>query len=154
MIHRAQRLNDELTEALPAWTERDRRLFLHAAETVEYQPGDVMAHEGAPAEEFLFLLAGTAEIARAGASVGTIGRGDHIGAAAVLTRSRYDVTAISGTQSRVLLLGLRQFSGLLSAAPDFGRMLASSFAVQLRAAGAPPACVPVQVQRMRAVLRH
>lgn len=119
---------DPIEGLLRGWTDRDRRLLLRAAGRVEYEPGDVLASEGCLAKEFVLLTSGRADLVRQGRRVGVLEPGGHLGAVALLHRTTYESTAVTDRFCQALVLGARDFNGLLHAAPSFGRLLSTGLA--------------------------
>ncbi len=96
------------------------------ADEVDVADGKVLATEGKTGEEFFVILDGTIEIARGGARLRELGPGDFFGELALLGNIPRTATATAVTPAKLLVLGHREFTTLLSDQPAIqGRMLKS-----------------------------
>lgn len=128
MFRRTGRVLRPEEELLITWPEKDRRMLLKAAGRVEYEPGDVLVSEGCIAKEFVLLTSGQATLMQRGRRAGVLMPGEHIGAVPLLYRSCYEQTAVTDRFCEALVLGARDFNGLLHSVPSFGRMLTTGLA--------------------------
>lgn len=115
------------------WSERDLSRLDSLAEVVEYEPGEIITTQGMPTgREFLVITRGRATITAGDGQRQTLAAGESIGSEDMLRgdgRSRTSV--IADTYLTALLLGPREFHGLLSEAPSMGRRLALLLADRL-----------------------
>ena len=86
-------------------------------EDVEVAAGTVLTHEGRYEGWFYLVVAGTVEIARAGAAVDTVGAGDFVGEIALLDDGPRTATATTLTPCELLRVNNSQFDSLLEASP-------------------------------------
>ena len=69
---------------------------------------------------------------RNGRRIATLGPGQYFGELALLDRRPRSATVISETEMLLLVLGQRQFNGVLDAVPSLSRKLLSAMATRLR----------------------
>jgi len=113
---------------------RELRLIRKAAEEVDVPAGRVLCEEGTSGHEFFLILDGTATVERAGRTVATLGAGQYFGELALLDRLPRSASVTSDTEMSLLVLGQRQFIGVLDAAPSIARKLLTAMASRLREA--------------------
>jgi CRP-like cAMP-binding protein len=80
--------------------------------------GRVLKREGGAGAECFVVLAGTADVRRAGETVGVIGPGSVIGEMALLTCTPRSATVIALTPMRLLVLTASEFRQLAHVAPN------------------------------------
>lgn len=118
------------------WSDRDLTRLESLAEVVEYEPGEVITTQGMPTgREFLVITCGRATVTSGTGQRHVLEAGESIGAEDMLLldgRSRTSV--IADTYLTAILLGPREFHGLLAEAPSMGRRLALLLADRLASA--------------------
>jgi CRP-like cAMP-binding protein len=93
---------------------------------VDVQPGKELAKEGAFGEEFFVILDGSVAVSRGGQPVRELGPGAFFGELALLGNVPRTATVTATAPTRLLVLGHREFSSLLSSQPAIqGRLLRS-----------------------------
>jgi CRP-like cAMP-binding protein len=96
------------------------------ADEVDVQPGKELAKEGAFGEEFFVIVDGTVAVTRGGESIRELGPGAFFGELALLGNVPRTATVTATAPTRLLVLGHREFSSLLSSQPAIqGRLLRS-----------------------------
>ncbi|MGH9086957.1 MAG: cyclic nucleotide-binding domain-containing protein [Acidimicrobiales bacterium] len=113
---------------------RELRTVRRALEEVAVSQGRVLTEEGTIGREFFFIVEGRASVRRGNRKVATLGAGDYFGELALLDRKPRSATVTADTDMRLLVLGQRQFNGLLDAVPALGRKLLAAMAGRLREA--------------------
>lgn len=103
-----------------------------ATEEITVPPGKVLVEEGTFGREFFLILEGTATVKVRGRRVATLGPGQYFGELALLDRRPRSATVVSDTDMRLLVLGQREFSGVLEAVPSLSRKLLAAMATRLR----------------------
>lgn len=111
---------------------RDLRTIRRALEEVTVPPGRVLCEEGAIGREFFLILDGRATVRRKGRRITTLGAGDYFGELALLDRRPRSATVVSDTEMVLLVLGQREFNGVLEAVPALSRKLLAAMATRLR----------------------
>lgn len=113
---------------------RELRTVRRALEEVTVAAGRVLTEEGTIGREFFFIVEGQATVRRGNRKLATLGPGDYFGELALLDRKPRSATVIADTEMRLLVLGQRQFNGLLDAVPALSRKLLAAMAGRLREA--------------------
>jgi len=111
---------------------RDLRTIRRALEEVTVPPGRMLCEEGTIGREFFLIVDGTASVRRRGRRIATLGPGQYFGELALLDRRPRSATVISETPMLLLVLGQRQFNGVLDAVPPLARKLLAAMATRLR----------------------
>ena len=100
-------------------------------EEVEVAAGTVLTHEGRYEGWFYLVVAGTVEIARAGAPVDTVGAGDFVGEISLLDAGPRTATATTLTPCDLLRVNNSQFDSLLEASPAIRQGLQDAMEARL-----------------------
>lgn len=119
--------------ALP---KKDLRLVAKRGEDLEVPAGKVLVEEGAAGSEFFVVVKGRAKVTRHGRKVATLGPGSFFGDLALLDKAPRNATVVAETPLEVVVLGQREFAGLIDDVPGFARKLLAGLARRLRAADA------------------
>src|SRR5205085_9940340 len=90
--------------------------------------------EGAPGHESSLILDGSASVFRDGRKIATLGPGQYFGEMALLDRGPRSATVTADTDMTMLVLGQREFAGVLDEVPGLARKLLAAMAVRLREA--------------------
>ena len=88
------------------------------ADEVSVPAGKVLAEEGAAAHEFFIILDGTVAITKGGTTVRNLGSGDFFGEMAMLGRIPRTATATATVPTRLIVVGHREFTALLTDHPS------------------------------------
>jgi CRP-like cAMP-binding protein len=107
-----------------------------ASDEVKVSAGKTIVEEGQTGHEFFLILEGNATVSRNGRKVATLGPGDYFGELALLDRGPRNATVKADGDLEVLVLGQREFSGVLDEVPTIAHKLLSSMATRLREADA------------------
>lgn len=116
-------------------------MIRRALEEVTVPPHRQLVEEGTIGREFFLIVEGEASVRRNGRRLATLGPGQYFGELALLDRRPRSATVISETEMRLLVLGQRQFNGMLDAVPALGRKLLAAMATRLREADSRAASV-------------
>jgi CRP/FNR family transcriptional regulator, cyclic AMP receptor protein len=119
-----------------ACSKRDLQLVARRAEDVRVAAGKVLVNEGETGHEFFVILDGTARVTRRGKRVATIGAGNAFGELALLDKAPRNATVIAETPMELVVLGQREFAGIIDEVPGFARKLLAGMANRLREADA------------------
>lgn len=111
---------------------KELRMLRKATEELSVPAGRVLVEEGTIGREFFLIVEGTASVKRGNRRVATLGPGQYFGELALLDRRPRSATVVSETDMRLLVLGQREFSGVLEAIPSLGRKLLAAMASRLR----------------------
>lgn len=115
-----------------ACSKKDLQTIGKASDEVSVSAGKVLVEEGAPGHEFFLILDGSASVYRNGRKVATLGTGQYFGELALLDRGPRTATVKADTDMTVLVLGQREFAGVLDEVPGIARKLLQSMASRLR----------------------
>lgn len=119
-----------------ACNKKELALIGKTADEVRVPVGKVLCEQGKPGFEFYLILEGEATVRRNNKKVATLGEGASFGELALLTRLPRNATVEAATEMNVLVLGQREFSGLLDEVPGMAHKLLSSMADRLSQADA------------------
>ena len=113
---------------------KDLRLIRKALEEVTVPPARLLCEQGTIGQEFFLIVDGQASVKRNNRKVATLGPGQYFGELALLDRRPRSASVTSDTDMTLLVLGQRQFNGVLDSVPPLSRKLLSATATRLREA--------------------
>jgi CRP-like cAMP-binding protein len=113
---------------------KDLRTIRKALEEVTVPPGRLLTEQGTIGREFFLIVSGQASVKRNNRKVATLGPGQYFGELALLDRRPRSASVTSDTDMTLLVLGQRQFNGILDSVPPLSRKLLSATATRLREA--------------------
>ena len=119
-----------------ACNKKELGLIGRASDEVEVPAGRVLCEQGKPGFEFYLILDGEAVVKKNGKKVASLGPGQYFGELALLDRGPRNATVEASKDSTLLVLGQREFSGLLDEVPGMAHKLLTSMASRLREADA------------------
>ena len=115
-------------------SSKDLRTIRRALEEVTVPAERVLCEQGTIGREFFLIVKGEASVRRNGRKVATLGPGQYFGELALLDRRPRSATVVSDTEMNLLVLGQRQFNGVLDAVPALSRKMLAAMATRLREA--------------------
>src|ERR687897_3858938 len=101
------------------------------ADEIDLPEGKVLIQEGDTGREFFVLIEGTAEVARGGKKVASIGPGDFFGEIALISRTPRNATITTTSPVRALVITDRAFRQLLDHSPQIQIGVLSALAERL-----------------------
>jgi CRP/FNR family transcriptional regulator, cyclic AMP receptor protein len=119
-----------------ACNKKELGLIGKASDEIAVPAGKVLCEQGKPGFEFYLILDGTATVKRNGKKVATLEPGRYFGELSLLTRFPRNATVVADTDMELLVLGQREFSGLLDEVPGMAHKVLSSMAERLYEADA------------------
>lgn len=119
-----------------ACSKRDLQQIAKASDEVKVPADKLLVEEGKPGHEFFLILDGYATVVRNGRKAATLGPGEYFGELALLDRGLRSATVKAASDMNVLVLGQREFAGVLEEVPALARKLLSAMATRLREADA------------------
>lgn len=119
-----------------ACTKKELELIGKASDEITVPEGKVLVEQGKPGFEFYLILGGEAVVKRNNKKIATLGPGGSFGELALLTRLPRNATVQAGSDMELLVLGQREFSGLLDEVPGMAHKLLASMAERLSQADA------------------
>lgn len=114
-----------------ACNRKELGLIGKASDEIDVPAGKVLCEQGKPGFEFYLILDGTATVKRNNRKVAELGPGGSFGELALLTRLPRNATVEAQTAMTLLVLGQREFSGLLDEVPGMAHKMLSAMAQRL-----------------------
>jgi CRP-like cAMP-binding protein len=114
--------------------KRELGLISRAAEVVKVKGGTEIVTEGTTGHEFYLVLTGEAAVRRNGRKINTLGPGRYFGELALLDRGPRSATVVADTDMELVVIGQREFMGVLDEVPPVAHKLLVSMAARLREA--------------------
>ena len=102
------------------------------ADEVRVPAGKVLTAEGKPGHEFFLIIEGQANVERGGRVIATLTPGQYFGELSLLDRGPRSATVVAATEMNLLVLGQREFSGVLDEVPGLAHKLLAAMAAKLR----------------------
>ena len=115
-----------------ALSKRDLQRVAKASDEIPIAAGRVLVEQGRTGHVFVLILDGEAVVRRNNRKVATLGPGQYFGELAILDRGPRSASVIANTDMRVLVLGQREFVGVLDSIPGMSSKLLSTMAQRLR----------------------
>jgi CRP/FNR family transcriptional regulator, cyclic AMP receptor protein len=119
-----------------ALSRRELALVARRAEDVTVPKGKVLVSEGETGQQFFVIMKGTAKLSRRGRKIALLGPGDSFGELALLDKHPRNATAVAESDMELVVIGQREFAGLIDDVPGFARKLLAAMASRLRVADA------------------
>lgn len=113
-------------------SRRDLQKIAKASDEVDVPAGKTLVEQGSRGREAFVILEGNATVKRNGRKVATIGPGDHFGELALLDGGSRTATVVADTAMTVLVIGQREFSGVLDEVPGLAHKVMASLAATIR----------------------
>ena len=120
------------------WTGDELAAVDRVADYVTYAPLEHLIMQGTTGYEFIVILAGEVDVILDGQVIATLGAGDHVGEMALLDGAPRNASVVAKQEVRALLVGSREFRGLLATTPSLDRKLLVSLTRRLRSAEQQP----------------
>ncbi len=98
--------------------------------------GKALVTEGETGHEFFVILSGTAKVTRRGRKIASLAPGDAFGELALLEKAPRNATVVAETDMELVVLGQREFAGIVDEVPGFARKMLAGMAKRLREADA------------------
>lgn len=115
-----------------ACSKKDLEKIARATDEIEVDAGRVLCQEGQTGREFFLILAGKAAVKRGNRKITTLGTGQYFGEMALLDHGPRSASVIADTPMSLLVLGQREFGGLIDEVPGLAHKLLASMAARLR----------------------
>lgn len=114
-----------------ACSKKELATIGRASDEVVLPAGHVICEEGKAGHEFFLVLDGQVAVKRKGRKVASLGPGSHFGELALLHRGPRNASVVADTPVTVLVLGQREFSGVLDEIPGLAHKMLTSMAARL-----------------------
>lgn len=115
-------------------SRKELGLIARASDEVHVPAGRILCDEGRVGQQFFLIIDGKAVVKRKGRKVATLGPGQYFGELALLDRMPRSASVASDTEMDLLVLGQREFNGVMEEIPSMARKLLSAMSVRLREA--------------------
>ncbi|MFZ6004440.1 MAG: cyclic nucleotide-binding domain-containing protein [Actinomycetota bacterium] len=115
-----------------ACSKKELQAVARASDEVALPAGRHLCEQGSIGREAFVIVGGTAEVRRNGRRVATLGAGDCFGELALLDHGPRTATVTAVTDIDVLVLGAREFAGILDEVPPIAHKLLKSLASRIR----------------------
>lgn len=115
-----------------SFSKRDLQKIAKASDEVTVDAGRVLVEEGTTGREAFVIIDGQATVKRNGRKVATLGPGNHFGELALLDGGPRSATVVADTPMTLLVLGQREFNGVLDEVPGLAHKLMASMAQTIR----------------------
>lgn len=113
-------------------SRRDLQKIAKASDEIDVPAGKVLVEQGSRGREAFVIIEGTATVKRNGRKVAAFGPGDHFGELALLDNGSRTATVVADTPMRVLVIGQREFSGVIDEVPGLAHKVLASLASTIR----------------------
>jgi CRP/FNR family transcriptional regulator, cyclic AMP receptor protein len=129
---------DQLSQVrlFSAFNKKELGLIARASDEISVPAGKELVKEGSPGHEFFLILEGECSVRREGRHVATLKDGDYFGELALLDRAPRNATVVSETEASLLVLGQREFNGVLDEVPVLAHKMLTIMAARVREADA------------------
>jgi len=111
---------------------RDLQKIARAGDEVVMPAGSVIVDQGQTGREAFVILDGTAQVKRNNKKVATLGSGAVVGELSLLDHGPRTATVVAETDVSLLVIGQRQFLGVLDEVPALAHKLMSTLAGRIR----------------------
>lgn len=115
-----------------ACSRKDLQTIARASDEVQVDQGRVLVEEGQPGREAFVIMEGTARVDKGGTTVVELGPGDYFGELALLDGGPRTASVVAATPMTLLVLGQREFSGVIDAVPGLAHKLLATLAARVR----------------------
>jgi CRP-like cAMP-binding protein len=115
-----------------ALSSRDLQKIARASDEVSVPAGKMLVEQGRTGREAFVILEGNAVVKRNGRKIGSLGPGDQFGELALLDHGPRTATVEAESDLKVLVLGQREFAGVIDEVPGLAHKLLASLAARVR----------------------
>jgi CRP-like cAMP-binding protein len=115
-----------------ACSKKELQAIARASVEVDIPDGRTFVEQGETGREAFIIIDGKADVARNGRKIATLGTGDCVGELALLDRGPRTASVTAKGPLKLLVLGPREFSGLLDEVPTLTHKLLSALATRVR----------------------
>jgi CRP/FNR family cyclic AMP-dependent transcriptional regulator len=113
-------------------TTKELRDIAKATVELTLEEGKEFVTQGDVGREAFIIVEGSADVSRAGSKIASLGPGDCVGELALLDHGPRTATVVATSPLTVLVLGPREFSGLLDEVPTLNHKILAALASRIR----------------------
>lgn len=115
-----------------ACSKKELQHVARASDQLDLPAGRVLCEQDSIGREAFIILDGEAEVRRNNRKVATLKRGDTVGELALLDHGPRTATVTAATDMSVLVLGVREFAGIIDEVPPIAHKLMKALAGRIR----------------------
>ena len=115
-----------------ACSHKELQRIARASDETELPAGRVLTRQGETGRECFVIVEGQVTVERNGKRIASLGPGACIGDLALLDKGPRTATVTAVSPLKVLVLGPREFAGVLEEVPGLARKLLSALATKVR----------------------
>lgn len=114
--------------------KKDLQRVAKVSDEISIEAGRTLVEQGRTGHEFFLILDGTADVRRNNRKVAQLGPGQYFGELSILDRGPRSASVVANSDMRVLVLGQREFVGVLDSIPGMAYKILTVMARRLREA--------------------
>ncbi len=114
-------------------SNRELQKIARAADEITVDEGREIVTQGATGHEAFVVIDGTARVVRNDQEIATMGPGDYFGELALLDGGPRTASVVATSPMTLLVLGQREFAGLIDEVPGLAHKILTSLAQVVRA---------------------
>ena len=115
-----------------ALSRKELQRVARASDEVTVKEGHELIRQGDVGREMFVIVEGTATVKRNGRKLGTASPGNAIGELSLLDKGPRTATVVADGECKVLVLGAREFAGVLDEVPGLTHKIRASLATRIR----------------------
>jgi CRP/FNR family transcriptional regulator, cyclic AMP receptor protein len=115
-----------------ACSKKELQAIARASVEVDIQEGRTFVEQGQTGREAFVIVDGRADVKRNGKKIASLGPGGVVGELALLDRGPRTASVTATSSMKVLVLGPREFSGLLDEVPTITHKILAALASKVR----------------------
>jgi CRP/FNR family transcriptional regulator, cyclic AMP receptor protein len=115
-----------------ACSRKELQAVARASDEVTIPPGKTLCEQGSIGREAFVIVNGTAEVRRNKKKVAALGPGTCVGELALLDHGPRTASVIATSDLTVLVIGVREFAGIVDEIPSITHKLLKSLASKVR----------------------
>ncbi len=115
-----------------ACSRKELQRIARASDQTDLEAGRVLTRQGETGRECFVIVEGEAKVERNGRKIATLGPGSCIGELSLLDKGPRTATVTALSPLTVLVLGPREFSGVLEEVPGLSHKLLAALATKVR----------------------
>jgi len=115
-----------------ACSKKELQAVAKASDEVHLTAGRILCEQDSIGREAFVIVDGKADVHRNGRKVATLGPGDCVGELALLDHGPRTATVTAATDLSVLVLGVREFAGLIDEVPPIAHKVLRALAARVR----------------------
>lgn len=124
-----------------ALSKKDLQRVAKASDEIDVEPGRLIVDQGRTGHEFFLIIDGKAAVKRNNRKVAELSPGQYFGELALLDRGPRSASVVAESPMTLLVLGQREFNGVLDGVPGMASKILSTMAQRLREADSKAASV-------------